>query len=128
MTGKSPKEIVNELESAGIRLSARDGKIKLRGPSEQISKPEIAELVREHKPEIIAFLSGGSEPQPEPARENPAHEPTPEAPTKRCYSCRSYIFWKSVHGAVICAACHPPANRQLVKEWLWVCEGSSLLQ
>lgn len=35
-----------------------------------------------------------------------------------CYSCRSIHFWASIHGAVICGACHPPAHDALVAYWL----------
>lgn len=44
-------------------------------------------------------------------------------PTERCRMCNGYIFWKSVHGAVVCAGCHAPAARYLVAEWLWTDEG-----
>lgn len=38
-------------------------------------------------------------------------------PTDACFSCRGTRFWKSVHDAVSCATCHPPADPALVAEW-----------
>jgi hypothetical protein len=44
-------------------------------------------------------------------------------PTSRCRRCNGWIFWVSIHGAVACAACHPPANLGLVAHWYSVPEG-----
>jgi len=46
-----------------------------------------------------------------------------ELPTRRCRACNGYLFWISVHGAVVCAGCHPPASRTLVECWHWLPEG-----
>ena len=46
-------------------------------------------------------------------------------PTKRFGACNSWLFWVSVHGAVACATCRPPASRSLVKTWYWLPEGES---
>jgi hypothetical protein len=45
-----------------------------------------------------------------------------ESPAWPCYACHARLFWVSVYGAVICARCHPPANRGLVREWYWLPE------
>jgi hypothetical protein len=44
-------------------------------------------------------------------------------PSRRCRACNGGVYWVSVHGAVICARCHAPANRALVKTWYWLPEG-----
>jgi hypothetical protein len=44
-------------------------------------------------------------------------------PTRRCRVCNGWLFWISIHGAVVCSACHPPASRDLVKTWYWLPEG-----
>jgi hypothetical protein len=46
-----------------------------------------------------------------------------ESPTGLCHVCKSFLYWKSVHGAVVCVNCHPPSFRNLVAEWLWVDQG-----
>jgi hypothetical protein len=37
---------------------------------------------------------------------------------ERCPACHSRRFWRSVHGVVVCAVCHPPAGPGLVAEWI----------
>lgn len=49
----------------------------------------------------------------------PTESVSGECPSKECFACRGWLFWRSVHGAVVCAACHPPASRELVREWIW---------
>jgi hypothetical protein len=46
-----------------------------------------------------------------------------EPPTRRCRACNSWLYWVSVYGAVVCAGCHPPASRDLVRAWYWLPEG-----
>jgi hypothetical protein len=36
----------------------------------------------------------------------------------RCFACRGFRFWRSIHGAVVCGICHPPAAPELVREWI----------
>jgi hypothetical protein len=35
-----------------------------------------------------------------------------------CYNCYGRAFWRSTHGVVICAKCHPPAAPDLVAAWI----------
>lgn len=35
-----------------------------------------------------------------------------------CLSCRGGRFWVSVHGPVVCGACHPPADPGKVTRWI----------
>jgi hypothetical protein len=37
----------------------------------------------------------------------------------QCPACRGWLWWRSVHGAVVCATCHPPAAPHLVRSWWW---------
>lgn len=37
-------------------------------------------------------------------------------PTRPCYACGGRQWWRSVHGALVCATCHPPAAPELVAE------------
>jgi hypothetical protein len=49
----------------------------------------------------------------------------PTFPTRRCRMCKGWLYWVSVHGAVICAGCHAPASRALIKAWYWLPEGEA---
>ena len=46
-----------------------------------------------------------------------------ELPTRRCHGCNGWVFWVSIHDAVIGTACHPPADPGLVRRWYWLPEG-----
>jgi hypothetical protein len=35
-----------------------------------------------------------------------------------CYACGGSRWWLSVHGALVCATCHPPAVPELVARWV----------
>lgn len=39
-------------------------------------------------------------------------------PAGACYCCGSTRWWLSVHHALACPVCHPPAAPDLVKEWI----------
>ena len=49
-----------------------------------------------------------------------------ELPTRRCGACNGWLYWVSVYGAVVCAGCHPPPSRALVKTWYWLPEGEGI--
>jgi hypothetical protein len=35
-----------------------------------------------------------------------------------CFTCGGGKFWVSIHGAMGCARCHPPAQEKLVTRWV----------
>lgn len=35
-----------------------------------------------------------------------------------CPWCGHFVWWRSVHGAVVCGECHPPAESRLAVEWI----------
>lgn len=47
-----------------------------------------------------------------------ALHPEPQPPVQPCFTCKSTIWWVSVHGAVVCRLCHPPASPELVARWI----------
>jgi len=42
----------------------------------------------------------------------------PDPAAGPCYWCGRREWWRSIHGAVVCGGCHPPAAPRLVAEWL----------
>ena len=52
----NPFEILEELEKRKITVYLSEGKIKLKGEEETLT-PELIDTIREHKPELMAFLS-----------------------------------------------------------------------
>jgi len=61
----------------------------------------------------VGFVAGRADPLP----------PGTGLPARRCRACNGWLYWVSVYGPVICAQCHPPASRALVKTWYWLPEG-----
>jgi hypothetical protein len=37
---------------------------------------------------------------------------------KPCFVCQSTRRWRSIHGAEVCAGCHPPLSEDLVAQWI----------
>jgi len=37
---------------------------------------------------------------------------------RRCRQCGMSKFWRSIHGVIVCGACHPPATPEVVEAWL----------
>jgi P4 family phage/plasmid primase-like protien len=35
-----------------------------------------------------------------------------------CFACKGTRRWRSIHGAEVCAGCHPPLSEDLVAEWI----------
>jgi hypothetical protein len=82
--------ILAELSSRGVTVRA-DGKT-LRLSPRAVLDDRLLARVQAHKPEILAILSGRS-------------------PTRRCVVCRSYLFWRSIHGAMVCVNWNLPSTR-----------------
>ena len=53
-----------------------------------------------------------------PVADDPVETEGPLPPTGSCYVCRDSLWWVSIHGAVACGTCHPPASPSFVREWL----------
>ena len=103
-----------ERSRRGVTIGVEGDKLRL-GPRGALDDDLLARI-REHKSEIIRLLA---------ARKGGEGYIRPRLPTRRCRACNSWLFWLSVHGAVACATCHPPASRSLVKSWYWLPEGES---
>lgn len=56
----TPLELLEELEKRNIEIYLKDGTIKLRGEEENLT-PDLINLVKEYKPELMALLSRKAE-------------------------------------------------------------------
>lgn len=93
-------ELVTTFRARGVTLVA-DGEVLRCRPKSALNEDDLA-ILRSRKPEILAYLRRVLAP----------------APPLACFSCRGRRFWRSVHGAVVCAACHPPADPSLFAGWI----------
>lgn len=37
---------------------------------------------------------------------------------KPCRICHEYAWWLSIHSALVCGVCHPPASPAFVRKWI----------
>jgi hypothetical protein len=83
-------------------------RLKARIPESYPEATALIEELRTEKAEVIRAL-----------RENgiPAH--TEMSEPEKCCACRGFLFWLSVYGVMVCAACHPPASPNVVRAWFW---------
>ncbi len=94
-------QVIADLRARGVALVADGNRLRCR-PRSALTEHDVATL-REIKPAVLARL-----------REE--HATTPAKIV--CYACKSSRFWRSIHGSVVCAVCHPPADPSLVLEWI----------
>lgn len=94
--------IIETLTQLGVTLKANGDRLRIE-PASKVPA-DLLPHIRQAKAEILAALS------------QPTRDPGPDKP---CYACGSRAFWRSLHGAVICWRCHPPARESLVADILW---------
>jgi hypothetical protein len=123
-----------EAESAGLTVHLDGDRLVIRGPR---SADQVARALLGRKAEVVALLRTASwvlrpdtrgrmgwqspdAPVPFIAWEDLIDpDPTPAAPgADPCGWCGRRAWWRSIHGAVVCGHCHPPALPGLVAEWL----------
>lgn len=104
---------VDALVGEGVRRGRiwTAAELRVVAGSPEAGRDEVLTLAR-----VKAWFDGDLvtvlDPGPDPvASANPEQ-------TLACHACRERRFWRSVHGAVVCAACHPPAAEDLVVEWI----------
>ena len=91
--------LIADLRARGVTLVA-DGE-RLRCRPRSALREEDLDVLKASKLEILSLLKDGQ-----------------ERPRVICYSCKGSRFWLSIHGVVICGACHPPASPRLVVRWI----------
>lgn len=94
-------ELVAAFEARGVMLIA-DGHLLRCRPKSALTAGDL-DVLRDRKAEVLEILRA---------------ETTARAAPVVCFACKERRFWRSVHGVVICATCHPPARPELVAEWL----------
>lgn len=99
-------EIVTKIERIGGHVFLEGDRLKARVPESHPEARALVEELRTQKAEVIRLL-----------REVPPRADLSEP--ERCCYCRGFIFWASVYGVMVCAACHPPASPNVVRAWFW---------
>ena len=107
----SATEALALLTARGIRLFVEGGALFSQAMPGVITV-ELAAIIREHKPGILALL----EEHGAPAQEKPKEEQPSPAPACRCCRTNSRRWRLSPRHPWVCCACHPPAPALRV-EW-----------
>ena len=101
-------EIITKIERIGGQVFLEGDRLRARIPESHPDACALVEELRTNKAEVIRSLRESIHPTCVDLIE-------PE----RCCACRGFLFWLSVHGVKVCAACHPPASPKVVRAWLW---------
>jgi hypothetical protein len=91
--------LIADLRARGVTLTS-DGKHLRCRPRSALTAEDLKAL-RASKREILSWLANGR-----------------KATRVICHACRTSSFWLSIHGAVVCGICHPPASPNLVVRWI----------
>lgn len=108
-----PVDVLKELKALGCQVSVQGDSLRVRGNLTD----ELRQEILEHKAEILALLRdripGGAVLKiwQDTRTAIPHHDYT------RCPCCGGGRWWVSIHGARVCAKCHPPAGPKLVVRW-----------
>jgi hypothetical protein len=102
--------LIASLRRQGFQLTARGDKLAV-SPASKLT-PELTELLRAYKPEILKILrSGLLPPKKEPTV---LHQQDPDP----CPSCGQRIWWVTPYYTRVCQTCHPASSAEMVLEWI----------
>lgn len=93
------ERLITDLRERGVVLVADGHWLRCR-PRSALTEYDIAAL-SEIKPAVLAHLRD---------------EEMTARPSDVCIACKTPRFWRSIHGPIVCAVCHPPPAEELVKE------------
>jgi hypothetical protein len=101
--------LIANLRRQGFQLTPRGDKLAV-SPASKLT-PELTELLRTYKPEILRLLRSGLLPKAGPTV---LHHQDPEP----CSACGQKVWWISPHYARVCQTCHPASSPESVLDWL----------
>jgi hypothetical protein len=115
-------EVLEQMRNAGVRLAARDDRLRLI-PKSRVT-PEIVELARQHKPELLSHLKDHEMAETAAAIANifprarlvglarkgepgSFDVPPPLREMSPCPVCKGACRWCNTPGVVQCGGCYP---------------------
>jgi hypothetical protein len=112
-------EVLHDLQVRDIRLTVDGEQLRYDAPEDAITE-EVLRCLRQYKAALLTLLQRPPDAPPPPAVDAHAASLPLGSPARlrdTCYACGTTRRWRSIHGAVVCGTCHPPADTQLVAEW-----------
>jgi hypothetical protein len=103
------RTLLIDLIRRGFQLIPRGDKLAV-SPASKLT-PELTELLKAYKPEILKLLRSGPLVEDDHAV---LHHQDP-AP---CPRCGQRLWWVNVYYSPVCDTCHPAPSPEVVLEWL----------
>jgi hypothetical protein len=102
--------LIANLRKQGFQLTPRGDKLAV-SPASKLT-PELTELLKAYKPEILRLLRSGLV----AAKKEPTvlHHQDPEP----CPQCGRKVWWITPYYVRLCHSCHPAPSRDVVLEWM----------
>ena len=104
-------ELLESLQQNGIELTAAGDKLRYRPKS--AVPPELVEVMRSHKAELLALINARDWQLGDPIEWDAEPEPID------CEKCQRFDCWWDATGRRRCLTCDPPTAS---RRWLAICE------
>ncbi|MBI3302772.1 MAG: hypothetical protein HYZ72_11965 [Deltaproteobacteria bacterium] len=101
--------LIADLRRQGFQLTPQGDKLAV-SPASKLT-PELTELLRAYKPEILRLLRSGLLPERKPTV---LHHQDPDP----CPACGQRLWWINSYYTRVCQTCHPASSPEVVLEWL----------
>jgi hypothetical protein len=101
--------LITELMRRGFQLSPRGDKLAVT-PASKLT-PELMEILKTYKPEILRLLRSGLLPIGKPTV---LYHQDPDP----CACCGQRFWWINSYYVRVCQTCHPASSPEMVLEWL----------
>lgn len=102
--------LIANLRRQGFQLTPRGDKLAV-SPASKLT-PELTELLKAYKPEILRLLRAGLVPAKKEATVLHHQDPEP------CGKCGQNVWWITPYYSRVCHSCYPAPSRDVVLEWM----------
>ena len=102
--------LIANLRRQGFQLTPRGDKLAV-SPASKLT-PELTDLLKAYKPEILRLLRAGLVPTKKEAVV--LHHQDPAS----CPKCGKNVWWVTPYYTPVCHSCYPAPSRDVVLEWM----------
>lgn len=103
------RALVTDLIRQGFQFVPRGDKLAI-SPASKLT-PELMELLKAYKPQILELLRSGTMVEKDPALLY-HRDPDP------CPQCGQQLWWINIYYSRVCDTCYPASSPAVVLEWL----------
>ena len=102
--------LIADLQRQGFQLTPRGDKLAV-SPASKLT-PELTELLKAYKPEILRLLRSGLTAMKKQPTVVHHQDPDP------CPKCGQNVWWITPYYSRLCQACYPAPSLDVVLEWM----------